>query len=145
MAGALLSGLQPITDFFQKSSLNILTQTPPDDNYANSMVETINQDLVHAVDVALACLLLIGGYNVPLAPCTRGKLIVQVEDIMLTPDPMFNSPKADDVLLQRKHNGPIPEAIDFPVMQATSQHFFTGCQIGLWRQLRAAGAGQEPV
>ncbi len=66
MAGALLSGLQPITDFFQNSSLNILTQTPPDDSYANSMVWTINQDLVHAVDVALACLLLIGGYNVIL-------------------------------------------------------------------------------
>jgi hypothetical protein len=66
IAGALLSGLQPITDFFQNSSLNILTQTPPDDSYANSMVWTINQDLVHAVDVALACLLLIGGYNVIL-------------------------------------------------------------------------------
>jgi len=66
VAGALLSGFQPITDFFQNSSLNILTQTPPDDSYANSMVETINQDLVHAVDVALACLLLIGGYNVIL-------------------------------------------------------------------------------
>ncbi|HEU5376257.1 MAG TPA: conjugal transfer protein TrbL family protein [Ktedonobacteraceae bacterium] len=65
-AGAILSGLQPITDFFQNSSTNILTQTPPDDSYGNSMIETINQALVHVVDVALACLLLIGGYNVIL-------------------------------------------------------------------------------
>ncbi len=65
-AGAMLSGLQPVTDFFQNSSTNILTQTPPDDSYNNSLIETINQDLVHVVDVALACLLLIGGYNVIL-------------------------------------------------------------------------------
>ena len=65
-AGAILSGLQPVTDFFQNSSTNILTQTPPDDSYNNTMVATINQALVHVVDVALACLLLIGGYNVIL-------------------------------------------------------------------------------
>jgi hypothetical protein len=65
-AQTILSGLQPITDFFQNSSTNILTQTPPDDSYHNTMVVTINQALVHAVDVALACLLLIGGYNVIL-------------------------------------------------------------------------------
>ena len=64
--GAILNGLQPVTDFFQNSSANIITQTPPDDSYHNSMVGSINQALVHAVDVALACLLLIGGYNVIL-------------------------------------------------------------------------------
>lgn len=65
-AGAILSGLQPVTSFFQNSSTNILTQTPPDDSYGNAMIVTINRALVHAVDLALACLLLIGGYNVIL-------------------------------------------------------------------------------
>lgn len=66
MAETILSGLQPVTDFFQNSSTNIITQTPPDDSYSNTMIGTINQALVRAVDVALACLLLIGGYNVIL-------------------------------------------------------------------------------
>lgn len=66
MAGAILNGLQPVTDFFQTSSANIITQTPPDDSYNNTMIGTINQALVHIVDIALACLLLIGGYNVIL-------------------------------------------------------------------------------
>src|SRR5579885_404641 len=44
-AQTILSGLQPVTDFFQNSSTNILTQTPPDDSYHNTMVETINQAL----------------------------------------------------------------------------------------------------
>jgi hypothetical protein len=65
-AQTILSGLQPVTDFFQNSSTNILTQTPPDDSYHNTMVVSINQALVHVVDVALACLLLVGGYNVIL-------------------------------------------------------------------------------
>lgn len=56
--------MTPITDFFQNSSGNILTQTPADDSYSNPMIETINQDLVAAVDVAFACLLLISGYNI---------------------------------------------------------------------------------
>lgn len=66
-----MNGLQPITDFFQNSSTNILTQTPPDDSYQNTMIVTINQALVHAVDIALACLLLIGGYNVMLGQHVR--------------------------------------------------------------------------
>jgi type IV secretory pathway VirB6-like protein len=53
-----------VTDFFQNSSLNIITQTPPNDSYDNTMIGDINKDLVRVVDVALACLLLIGGYNV---------------------------------------------------------------------------------
>jgi len=66
-ASAILSGLQPVTDFFQNSSTNIITQTPPDDSYGDkTIMSTINQDLVHAVDGALACLLLVGGYNVIL-------------------------------------------------------------------------------
>jgi hypothetical protein len=65
-AQTILNGLKPVTDFVQNSSTDILTQTPPDDSYANGMVIAINQALVRAVDVALACLLLIGGYNVIL-------------------------------------------------------------------------------
>src|SRR5258707_12583466 len=71
VATAILSALQPVTTFFQNSSANIVTQTPPDDSYANSMVGTINQDLVDAVDAALACLLLIGGFNVIIGPHLR--------------------------------------------------------------------------
>ncbi|HEU5381713.1 MAG TPA: conjugal transfer protein TrbL family protein [Ktedonobacteraceae bacterium] len=70
-AGAILSGLQPVTTFFQNSSTNIVTQTPPDDSYANATIITINQTLVHVVDIALACLLLIGGYNVILGHHVR--------------------------------------------------------------------------
>src|SRR5581483_7325328 len=70
-AGAILNGLQPVTDVFQNSASNILTQTPPDDTYHNSMIVTINEALVHAVDIALASLLLIGGYNVILGQHVR--------------------------------------------------------------------------
>jgi hypothetical protein len=59
-----LSAFKPVSDFLQQSSANIITQTPAKDSYGNAMILTLNQDFVEAVDAALACLLLIGGYNV---------------------------------------------------------------------------------
>lgn len=59
-----LNAFKPVSDFLQQSSANIITQTPAKDSYSNAMIMTLNQDFVDVVDAALACLLLIGGYNV---------------------------------------------------------------------------------
>jgi hypothetical protein len=46
------------------SPLNILTQTPPADTYANPTVISWWQAFLAVVDLAVACLVVIGGYNV---------------------------------------------------------------------------------
>lgn len=63
-AGQIISAFQPLTNFFQNSSANIITQTPVKDSYGNTTIVALNGVFVDAVDAALACLLLLGGYNV---------------------------------------------------------------------------------
>jgi hypothetical protein len=67
----IFDAFSPIEEFFQNSSANIVTQTPASDSYDNDMVKTLNADFVDVVDAALACLLLIGGFNAMVGPHLR--------------------------------------------------------------------------
>lgn len=63
IAGQIMNALQPIIAAINTSSLNILTQTPPSDTYQNATVITLWTGFLQVVDLALACLIVIGGYN----------------------------------------------------------------------------------
>ncbi len=63
MAGQIMNAIAPIVDAFNKSSLNILTQTPPSDTYQNTTVIALWTGFLQVVDLALACMIVIGGYN----------------------------------------------------------------------------------
>ena len=63
-AGQIMSAIQPIIDAFNTSSLNILTQTPPADTYQNATVITWWSAFLQVVDLALASIIVLGGYNV---------------------------------------------------------------------------------
>jgi hypothetical protein len=64
MAQQVMNALQPVIDAIMRNPLNILTQTPPADTYQNPTVITWWQSFLAVVDLALASLIVIGGYNV---------------------------------------------------------------------------------
>jgi hypothetical protein len=64
MAQQLMGALQPVIGAIMHNPLNILTQTPPADTYQNPVVITWWQSFLAVVDLALASLIVIGGYNV---------------------------------------------------------------------------------
>jgi hypothetical protein len=64
MAQQLMGALQPVIAAIMRNPLNILTQTPPVDTYQNPTVTTWWQSFLAVVDLALASLIVIGGYNV---------------------------------------------------------------------------------
>jgi len=64
MAQQVMGALQPVIGAIMHNPLNILTQTPPSDTYQNPVVITWWQSFLAVVDLALASLIVIGGYNV---------------------------------------------------------------------------------
>jgi len=64
MAQQVMGALQPVIGAIMHNPLNILTQTPPADTYQNPTVNTWWQSFLAVVDLALASLIVIGGYNV---------------------------------------------------------------------------------
>ena len=64
MAQQLMGALQPVIGAIMHNPLNILTQTPPADTYQNPTVNTWWNAFLAVVDLALASLIVIGGYNV---------------------------------------------------------------------------------
>jgi hypothetical protein len=64
MAQQIMGALQPVNGAIMNNPLNILTQTPPVDTYQNPTVNTWWQSFLAVVDLALASLIVIGGYNV---------------------------------------------------------------------------------
>ena len=64
MAQQLMGALQPVIGAIMHNPLNILTQTPPADTYQNPVVNTWWNAFLAVVDLALASLIVIGGYNV---------------------------------------------------------------------------------
>jgi hypothetical protein len=64
MAQQVMGALQPLIGAIMHNPLNILTQTPPVDTYQNPTVITWWQSFLGVVDLALASLIVIGGYNV---------------------------------------------------------------------------------
>src|SRR5260221_8742668 len=64
VAQQITSALQPVINAILKSPLNIITQTPPADTYQNGTVITWSNAFLAVVDLALASLLVVGGYNV---------------------------------------------------------------------------------
>lgn len=63
IAQQIMNTLQPVIGAIAASPLNILTQTPPADTYQNPTVITWWQAFLDVVNIALACLIVIGGYN----------------------------------------------------------------------------------
>jgi len=64
VAQQITSALQPVINAILQSPLNIITQTPPADTYRNPTVSTWCSAFLTVVDLALASLIVIGGYNV---------------------------------------------------------------------------------
>jgi hypothetical protein len=64
LAQQIVGALQPVTSAILTSPLNILTQTPPADTYQNPTLLTWFNAFLTVVDLALASLIVIGGYNV---------------------------------------------------------------------------------
>ena len=60
----ILNALQPVINSLMQSPLDIITQTPPTDTYQNGTVITWANAFMAVVDLALASLIVIGGYNV---------------------------------------------------------------------------------
>src|SRR5258708_22436966 len=64
VAQQIINALQPVMNAILQSPLNIITQTPPADTYRNPTVITWCSAFLTVVDLALASLIVIGGYNV---------------------------------------------------------------------------------
>jgi hypothetical protein len=64
MAQQVMGALQPVIGAIMHNPLNVLTQTPPADTYQNPTVNTWWNAFLAVVDLALASLIVIGGYNV---------------------------------------------------------------------------------
>jgi hypothetical protein len=64
MAQQVMGALQPVIGAIMHNPLNILTQTPPADTYQSPTVITWWQSFLAVVDLALASLIVVGGYNV---------------------------------------------------------------------------------
>ncbi|MHB8595744.1 MAG: hypothetical protein ACYDER_02910 [Ktedonobacteraceae bacterium] len=64
IAQQIMNALQPVVTALLQSPLSILTQTPPADTYNNPTVITWWTSFLGVADLALACFVVIGGYNV---------------------------------------------------------------------------------
>ncbi|MEO8971734.1 MAG: hypothetical protein ABI406_09065, partial [Ktedonobacteraceae bacterium] len=64
IAQQIMNALQPVVTALLQSPLSILTQTPPADTYSNPTVITWWTSFLAVADLALACFVVIGGYNV---------------------------------------------------------------------------------
>jgi hypothetical protein len=64
LAQQIINALQPVITAILNSPLNILTQTPPADTYQNPTVMQWFAAFLDVVDLALASLIVVGGYNV---------------------------------------------------------------------------------
>jgi hypothetical protein len=60
----IINALQAVINGLLHGPLDIITQTPPADTYQNSTVITWSNAFLAVVDLALASLIVIGGYNV---------------------------------------------------------------------------------
>ena len=60
----IISALQSVINGLLHGPLDIITQTPPADTYQNATVITWSNAFLAVVDLALASLIVIGGYNV---------------------------------------------------------------------------------
>jgi hypothetical protein len=60
----IINALQSVINGLLHGPLDIITQTPPADTYQNGTVITWAKALLAVVDLALASLIVIGGYNV---------------------------------------------------------------------------------
>src|SRR5258708_30186166 len=81
VAQQITSALQPVINAILKGPLNIITQTPPADTYQNPTVSTWFSAFLTVVDLALASLIVIGGFKLlagggpgPPPPRLRGVL-----------------------------------------------------------------------
>jgi hypothetical protein len=63
IAGQIMNAIQPIIAAIDTNPLNMLTQTPPSDTYQNATVITVWTGFLQVVDLALASIIVIGGYN----------------------------------------------------------------------------------
>ncbi len=63
-SGAMLGTFGPLTGGILTDPLDIIFQTPPTDSYQNQVVKDFNGAFVDVLDAALACLLVIGAYNI---------------------------------------------------------------------------------
>jgi hypothetical protein len=63
IAQQIMSALQPVINAIFNGPINMVTQTPPADTYQNATVITWWQAFLGVVDLAVACLVVIGGYN----------------------------------------------------------------------------------
>jgi hypothetical protein len=68
IAQQVQSTLQPVINSLLKNPIDILYQTPASDTYQNATVIQLWNVLMDGVDAALACLVVIGGYNAIVAP-----------------------------------------------------------------------------
>jgi hypothetical protein len=68
VAQQVQSALQPIIDALLNNPIDILYQTPASDTYQNATVIQLWNVLMVGVNAALACLVVIGGYNAMVAP-----------------------------------------------------------------------------
>ena len=64
IAGQIMNALQPVVTALLQSPLSILIQTPPSDTYSNPTVITWWTSFLAVADLALACFVVVGGYNV---------------------------------------------------------------------------------
>jgi hypothetical protein len=63
IAQQIMNALQPVINAIFNGPINIVTLTPPADTYQNATVITWWQAFLGVVDLAVACLVVIGGYN----------------------------------------------------------------------------------
>ncbi len=68
VAQQVQGALQPIISTFLNNPIDILYQTPASDTYQNATVIQLWGVLMDGVNAALACLIVIGGYNAMVAP-----------------------------------------------------------------------------
>ena len=64
LASQLQSVFQPLADLITQNPANIITQTAPEDSYGNAYIENMNALFVAVFDLALACMIVVGAYNV---------------------------------------------------------------------------------
>ena len=63
LAQHIMDALQPVVILLMKNPLSILFQTPPADTYSNATVMLWWKSFLAVADLALGCLIVVGGYN----------------------------------------------------------------------------------
>jgi hypothetical protein len=67
IAQNIFNVLQPLVDAINQSSLNFITQTPPDGTYLNPIVIQFTTWSIGVVNAAVAIFIIIAGYNIMIA------------------------------------------------------------------------------